>query len=306
MLYLILILMFTHFGLSAQAVLVLNMENKAALPARFRTAQDKGKCSSDLSQKGLDRLLASGSGQFSEKSFEVILKTLGYPQKLYVLDLREEAHGFLNGAAVSWYGARNRLNTGKNSSQIISEEIRLLQEAAKKKEVMVCKITHKNSAENQLPSGKEIPFLVKEAQTESAFLDAKKVAYLRLPVTDHQRPSDQIVEEFISWIRRIPAGGWVHIHCAGGSGRTTTFMVMLDMIQNASQISFDTIIRRQMCLGGAELHPEEKMEWKRADAAARYQFLSDFYVYVREVGPSLSEGWLSWLARSPGSSGTNK
>src|SRR5262249_320118 len=49
------------------------------------------------------------------------------------------------------------------------------------------------------------------------------------PVTDHFPPF-QMLEPFITLFTQIdPAKDWVHFHCHGGDGRTTTFLALYDM-----------------------------------------------------------------------------
>src|SRR5262245_16180145 len=56
------------------------------------------------------------------------------------------------------------------------------------------------------------------------------VQYLRIPVTDHCAPSDTAVDKLCGLrdeARKDPRS-WVHFHCHGGDGRTTTFLTLYD------------------------------------------------------------------------------
>jgi hypothetical protein len=77
--------------------------------------------------------------------------------------------------------------------------------------------------------------------------------YLRLPTTDHVRPRDSEVDEFVRFALDLAPGTWLHFHCRGGDGRTTTFFVMHDIMHNAPEVSVEDILKRQHLLGGSEL-----------------------------------------------------
>lgn len=58
-----------------------------------------------------------------------------------------------------------------------------------------------------------------------------KVYYCRIPVTDHCAPSNLALTEFGELAASSDAGSaWVHFHCHGGDGRTTTFLALYDMV----------------------------------------------------------------------------
>lgn len=75
------------------------------------------------STEGLKTLNISGSSDFSAKELDWIKTEI---QKLtdgpiYIIDVRGESHGLLNGIHVSSYGANNWGNVGKTHDQIIAE-----------------------------------------------------------------------------------------------------------------------------------------------------------------------------------------
>jgi len=115
-------------------MLCLTMENKGVLPRNFRTTYDPFAITISLEKKptrlGLDELNASGSAQFSEKSFLEILKTLPINTfNLVIVDLREESHGFINGNAVTWRGENDWGNMYKSDEEILSDESQRLETA---------------------------------------------------------------------------------------------------------------------------------------------------------------------------------
>lgn len=92
----------------------------------------------DPSRKGLDRLNISGSAEFSVGEFEKLVSVLKKQANgpIYIVDLRQETHGIFNGNAVSWFGARDWGNIGKNKTDVLKDEMRRLC-AAKGKSLIV-------------------------------------------------------------------------------------------------------------------------------------------------------------------------
>src|SRR5262245_9771334 len=77
-------------------------------PRRFHsTTELAAHDSADIGE--LAALRCSGSAQPSAAAFLEIRCRLAHVRTddLYVVDLRQESHGFVNGAAVSWYAAHN-------------------------------------------------------------------------------------------------------------------------------------------------------------------------------------------------------
>ena len=72
----------------------------------------------------MDTLNISGSSQPSAEQLAQIANTLRTKTDgpIYVVDLRQETHLFVNGIPVSHYGKRNWGNVGKSYQTIINEE----------------------------------------------------------------------------------------------------------------------------------------------------------------------------------------
>ena len=84
-------------------------------------------------------------------------------------------------------------------------------------------------------------------------LEDTTVEYVRIPVTDHCAPSDAAIDVLcgLREAARTDPTSWVHFHCHGGDGRTTTFLALYDMLcwsESADPLpSAETFARRQ-CL----------------------------------------------------------
>lgn len=268
-------------------MLILNMENEFKLPKTFRMSTDPLKeIAWPLpSTKGLPELQASASGQFSEKGLQKILSLLPTKEVL-IIDLREESHGYVDGMAISWYGKYDWGNVGKTRTEIVQDEHHRLNEISQNGYFIL--------------STEFSPLIIhaKKAYNEATLAEKNGVDYVRLPNTDHVRPTDATVDKFITLIANKPKNVWLHFHCAAGKGRATTFFVLYDMLQNAKDISFDDIISRQALIGGKDLLvPAEPGAWKYPYSLERIEFIKKFYRFAKERKEG--ESWTSWLARKP-------
>lgn len=127
------------------SLLILNMLNEEALPRNFRTCQSPIRSHVPMpSLEGLENLHLSGSGQFSLLSWNSIKKSIQYSGAFFDVDLRQETHGFVNGAAISLYSPRNWGNCNKSYQQISLEESSWLNKLATQKTLTVQVIKKKN------------------------------------------------------------------------------------------------------------------------------------------------------------------
>lgn len=199
---------------------------------------------------------ALGSAQFNREQLTHVLERI-HGKNIYDVDLRQETHAFVNnGTPVSLYGERDWGNKG------LSDEVL----AAKQKQF----IAQLNQSE-------------KGVMTEEQLVTALKLHYENFPVTDHMMPSIEQVNRFLAFYRQLPPNAWIYFHCHGGDGRTTTFLALYDILQNAQKDSLDTILARQYKLDGVNLAkiPPGRPDWYTQAAKDRLAFLQRFYQYVR-------------------------
>ena len=253
------------------------------MPRNLRIAQqEKGK--SSLNFQGLNNLKASGSGQFSEKNFNEMMRHLPInSQRLVVFDLREESHGFINGNPVSWTdGNYNYGNLHRTRSEIESDEYQRLRLALRTRKIII------NHA--QEPTKLEVHTI----KTERSFVEGSGATYIRLPVTDHNRPTNAVIDQFVEVIKSLPSDQWLHFHCKAGKGRTTTFLTLLDIMKNAHQTSLNDILVRQQFIGGINLNEiQSKIGEKKRAAQARLEVIQKFYLYCRQI-PDFQISWSAW------------
>lgn len=284
------------------AVLLLNMEDKFELPRHFRASSTpfKEDAPSDVSKVGLKELNISGSGQFSELSLDYILKTINHKGNFYLVDLREEDHGFVNGNAISWFGLRDWDNAGKTLEQILESEKKHLENLSKMKEVVLATVAKKDPRGLSLPELDYLPPLkIIKVSSEEELAKKRGLIYIRLPITDQVRPEDYRIDRFIDFYKETNKGqnNWIHIHCLAGLGRTTTFMAMYDMMKNAKEVSFSDIMTRQNLIGGRDLSRPSKWFWKNKMIEERHQFLKEFYEYCKENKNGYESSWKLFLLK---------
>lgn len=199
---------------------------------------------------------------------------------IIVVDLRQESHGFVNNIAVSWMDADNKANKGLMTDQVIKDENSKL-----------AGLLSKGIAE--LKTDEEGTVKVNKVQNEEELVKGQGISYLRLPVTNNERLSDDIVDSFVNFVKSQPKDSWMHFHCMEGVGRTTTFMVMYDSMKNAKKVSLNDIMTRQVLLGGKNLINVDGDA--QSEAGKRSAFLKMFYKYCHENNDNYNTSWSRWI-----------
>ncbi|MDR3598201.1 fused DSP-PTPase phosphatase/NAD kinase-like protein [Clostridium sp.] len=277
----------TDSAQSSKVNLVIDTENKNVLPKNFRTTKDavNSEKAGSVNLNGLSDLNVSGSGALSEKGLAMVKEKIGN-RPIMDIDLRQEDHGFINGMGISWFGENDQANKDLTREQVVADEKNKLNQISEDKHV----------AFDQLPKGKSVN-TIKEidnpesVQTEEELAKSLGMSYLRITVTDHEKPLDDQVDLFVESIRNLPQDIWLHFHCRGGAGRTTTFMSMYDIMHNAKNVSFEDIMKRQTLIGGSDLLKDEDQD----ENQARPDFMNMFYNYCKENKDGFQTSWSQWL-----------
>lgn len=259
--------------------------NPDSFPRRFRSTNQSRLTYSVV--EGLEDLRISGSGQFSASGLDMLLSAIP-TSEVIVIDLRQECHGFINGLPVSWLkGINNWLNVGRTVGEIERDEFQKLNQASEAGVITV--------QENK-ESNREITVSVNEIATEKSIVEAHGIRHVRIPVTDNHRATSQAVDQFIGLVLELPSSSWIHFHCKAGGGRTTSFMVMYDIIRNGDHLTLEQILQRQVEMGGTDLsHIPQPWERKHKPALERWAFIQAFYTYRNET--QLQESFSLWEKR---------
>jgi hypothetical protein len=220
---------------------------------------------------------ASGSHQLDAPLLTSTLKSLAPSGgKLHLVDLRQETHGFYNGEAVSLYADKDWANVWRSPAWIAEDERRLVDVGATAN-VRMFSYT-KDAEERIIPTG-ITELTVTDAATEETIARRMPfpVVYHRLPTTDHCPPFEML-EPFIAFCNQIDlAKDWVHFHCHGGDGRTTTFLALYDMafwFRNWKTDRFPTLeqfAHRQCQLFNYSLNPDKDCGRKPANQDWKYE-----------------------------------
>ena len=291
----IFLLLVSGTAMAETLTLVLDTPNVAEQPLFFRRCDGPylKTPATPPTRSGLGNCRFSGSHQFSALGLDALLRAL--PANPVIIDLRQESHGFIDGMAVSWYAPKDFANVGKTLLQIEIDEGERLALLARTGIAVVTEVKAKD-AEGALGESSMFTVVSRDAQTEKQLLAGKGVRYLRLPVTDHMAPPDAVVDAFLRFYRAQSIDTWLHFHCHAGQGRTTTFMVMADMLVNATLVSAEDIVWRQELLGGLNLFSHLPPGWKKPLAQERAEFLKRFHEYATDNPRGRPQLWSEWLA----------
>ena len=279
----------------------IDADDVRGLPRNFRTMEDEfhAPYKKDMddsyvpTREGLERLCASGSGEFSESGLQSLLEALAERTQMAIciVDLREESHGFFDGIAVSWYGEHDWGNVGLTQEEALADEAERIHGAAGQ----MTAVAHLGGEKNPLD---EHEIFVEEAQTEKELVEAAGLRYKRIAATDHIWPSPAAVDEFVQFYKSLPEDIWLHFHCQAGEGRTTEFLAMYDILKNPA-VPLQDILYRQCLLGGsyvAHVEPEGSTSWKVPYYAEKAKHIALFYRYVQEnEGAGFAVSWSAWL-----------
>lgn len=248
-------------------------------------------------------LRASGSRQVDVDSYAKILKTVAaeVPRagKFFVVDLRQESHLFFDGRAVSWYADKDWSNVDQSLDWILHDEsCRIDMSRGKTVQIFT---TRKNESDDTIIPIDYCNVAVKYAQPEEEVINYiesgldRRIVYERLPVSDHCRPTMDAANAFIALIWNLkPQETWIHFHCHGGDGRTTSFLAMYDMFCAAKSATtnfpnIEKFAERQMELFDYNLNPyiplpgcDEKKSWKCGLAKQRWKFLIEWHKWLAD------------------------
>lgn len=230
-----------------------------------------------LNYRADPQLRMSGSASYQPQALKEISKPVKKKKNLlYIFDLRQESHGYINDEPVTWQADRDWANADLSHDEVIRRERRLLGDMRVGEKL--------NDVE------------IKSIETEESSVRSAGHNYVRVTVTDHVRPTDVEVDRFLETVRTLPPEAWVHFHCRAGKGRTTTFMVMYDILKNAQKDSLATINERVMKLSNdydAMAIPADQNDWKYVYQKERAEFLLNFYAFAKE-NPKIEKLWTEW------------
>lgn len=268
--------------------------NVAEMPANFRTSRSQYKESKNgvyPSREGLNDMRISGSSFFAKNELKnAIAKIPANKKDIVILDLRNESHGYINDNGISWYSRYKTYNKGLTTKQVEQREKTLLNDVKKAGTANIATLDSKKS----IKTVEQIR--VTSVQTERDYVKSLGMNYYRIPIMDYSAPTRANIDQFLDFYKHLPKTAWIHDHCEAGVGRTTIVLSMIDMINNASHMSYDDIMTREVLLGGQDVRysaQTTKDAYKKANYPKRADFTKHFYDYCK-AHPKLDITWSQW------------
>ena len=263
---------------------------------RLRSTDDISGLPPTVNTLGLRELRLSGSASISSEAQVQELSRL-WRGSLHVIDLRQEPHAVVEGVPVTWIAGRNWAGIGKSREEALGHEQALIEKFRHEKEAHTLQ-SYEDLAKGRPP--KTVTLSGASAKDVASLVTAAGVAYTRLMVSDHLRPSDEDVDLFIATVRQLAPGTGLHIHCKGGMGRTMTHMAMYDMLHNAGTVSAADILARQAALGGGyDLAASRGNPATQAFHDDRLTFLKEFHAFAMANPKGQPQTWSEWLDLQP-------
>lgn len=240
----------------------------------------------------------SASGIFTTKQLENAIKQkIPEGKKIVVVDLLREYHGFIeyseNAIPVAFRGKYNVVNFGVNYHEIDCIESEIFSAMNRKYESSTGKIiSWFSSAEGSVEDVYQTIKIKKYKGflTEESLIDHMRESnnlelfYKRLPCNDHSALPYQALIEFSSFMQNEfnPKTDWLHIHCHGGKGRSTSLSLVFDMCRRLEdsklhEISFNELLALHKNSGGKDLNVGVTDDWKQQLSNERYKFLNKIY-----------------------------
>jgi hypothetical protein len=118
---------------------------------------------------------------------------------------------------------------------------------------------------------------------------------------DHYRgtiPAPEQVDAFITFVKSLPDPVWVHFHCSAGRNRTTTAMVMYDIMKNGKKVPLQDIVLRHYLQGSENLFDTSLWptgRYSQETLLNRKKFITSFYDYVTSSDGLGVKTWQDWL-----------
>jgi len=290
-------------------------EKGGKLPKNFRTFHDELKeKDQSISTQGLANVSGSGSAEFFVEIMPNLIVELRskLAREITIVDLRRESHCFINNMPFFWYqkpptdhGIWALYNDEKTGQEVVQDEEKRLAHVIKNKQATVFNLYQETpykpsfSTFSSIHLNDKTNIKLETAMTEKHLANQHGLHYLRLPIFDGYEPSVEIIDEFLTYFRSHK-NNWYHFHCNAGQGRTTTFVAFFDMMHNAKDVDFDSIMKRQTMLGGKDLlktkgHKTAKKAQRYAD---RLKTIKSFYDYCKENNDGFKTLYSTWLKKN--------
>lgn len=248
------------------------------LPSHFRKTTDLSILNrKNINTDGLDTLNISGSQQFSRNNINLITDNINTNLPFIVIDLRQESHGFVNEIPISYENEHNNANINLSRTEVLFKE---------KYDLSKIKLNKTLTFYN-----KDISIIPSYVGNESKTCHDNSLSYIRITATDRIPPSPKNIDFFVKSIKKLPKDKWLHFHCKEGIGRTSTFMIFYDMMNNYNKVNAKDIISRQINL----VSDYTSDDIKDLTSERRITLYNLFYEYCNKYGDDFSVSFSEYL-----------
>ena len=277
----------------------LDGDGGSQLPYNFRLASDDWHRTFEgegPSRSGLDDLHVSASAQPSLEELPVLYDTLKKnapnSSQIYIIDLRQESHGYADNYPISWHKKRNIANFGMDAAAVEKDETRRLHS------LLGHETTFIPMGNSDTKRFSEKTFAPSSVSTEKEAAEAAGFRYLRIAASDQMWPDDSAVDSFLEFVRTLPQDAWLHFHCQAGHGRTSTFLSIYDIMRNPD-VDLEDIVKRHYLQGGTDLlAPAQGDSWYAVQNRRRAKMIRLFYRYAHEyLAGETALSWGEWLKK---------
>lgn len=207
------------------------------------------------------------------------------PDKVYILDLSSGQMPYLDQHALKWYGYKDLASISDTSIEKTFSRTLFLGLKAKY---------------YQLKSGKVFRDITEsDLSTEKEAIEKRGYHYLN-PMPTDWLVDWSFVDELVRIFETIPDDAWLYFHCAHGHGRTTTSMLIYDILKSDRSIPLNHILKRQYCIGGEDVRNTEVWEngtWDENELKAREKIIYFFYDYMHDPKGYPKNTFMDWKAK---------
>lgn len=235
---------------------------------------------------------ASTSGQYGNRNFATLIASISaifQGKKIYFIDVRQDTHFDLNSKPVSL----KRIIPNDDNTRMSSDEV-----IAKERAAAVQYVGHLVKFIPKEPHGAGFEEFVTQASVVKDFIEHEqfegKHTFYRFALSENGPLTQAQVEEFLSLAQKTE-GAWVHTNSIVGDGSAILFIVLMDILRNASTDHLEAIVSRNQ--GAEELLKFKEDDVSFQDKTARAAFIQEFYRFAKDrAGTQLS--WTYWKARA--------
>lgn len=218
----------------------------------------------------------AGSAQFNARQLKQVREI---NPNLVIVDLRMEAHFLVDDdIATSFYCPRNWDRLLVKDPQVLRE--RELEDVA----MLASQQPRGIRIGNKASTAKCAPLVrFTQIRTEAELTASLGLRYHRFYIADHSRPRDDQIDTIVQWLR-AHEDDHVLMHCNAGKGRTTTFMIMRDMLRNAKALPLHDLLMRNYIYSAYNMEAmieERRGSYQEGLRRERLAFLYAFYEYCR-------------------------